>query len=310
MAFDSVPWFIGGGAEHSPAVARMLAYAATNGATGIISPGDLKVTALPTPGAAVRIMPGGAAALSRYPGASNQSYTPRNPTATDVPVPATGSSGGATRYLIVRVDDPEFGGQLPADVVNGPYVRPVLVSSITDLAYPFVPLAKIVQPANTATITQSMITDIRELANPHQVSYVEMGIPTIGAKMETSAGAVFPSFRPSVEVPTWAGHVSIVATIASVAAVGGNTYGEMAATLGLMGSNQFRSANTNYDVDLSGVETRHTFVIGGKGPVPAALRGTTQQLGTEFRRIEGPGYLITRRGTSVIYQVTFYETAI
>lgn len=310
MALDPVPWFIGGGAEHGPEVARMLAYAATSGSEGIVTSTDLRVTALPTPGASVRVYPGGAVIRNRYSGGANQSYTVRSGSATDVAIPATTSSGGATRYVILRVDDPQYGGQVPANRVSGPYVRYDVVNSITNLAYPFIPLAKITQPASTATITGAMISDARELSNPRRVSYVEMGGPTVSDRMDSSGGRQYPSFRPSVEVPEWAGTVSIIATIASIASVGGNTWGTMAATLGATGSNQFRSADTNYDVDLAGVEARHTFVIGGKGPVPAALRGTTQQLGTEFRRNEGPGYLITRRGTSVIYQVTFEEAAV
>lgn len=310
MAMDTVPWFIGGGAEHSPAVARMLAYAATNGATGVISPGDLKVTALPTPGAAVRIMPGGAAIVSLYPGAANQSYTVRNATATDVQVPATTSSGAAVRYLILRIDDPEYGGQVPADVRFGPYVRPVLVSSITNLAYPFVALARINQPASTATITQAMITDLRVVANPRRSSDVLMTNPTPEKTMTTSVGDYYPDFRPTVAVPAWATEVSIVATISSIAAAAGDTYGEMAVTLGPKGASQFRSMNAFYDVDQGGsAEERHTFTIGGKGLIPAALRGTSQVLGTEFRRIDGPGHLVTKRGTHVVFQITFYEAA-
>lgn len=311
MALDSVPWFIDGGAKHSAAVARMLAYAATNGATGVNAPGDMKVTALPTPGAAVRIMPGGASMENRYPGGGQQSYTARNASATDVAVSATGSSGASVRYLIIRVDDPEFGGATPADVLNGPYVRPVLVSSITNLAYPFVALARINQPANTATITQAMITDLRQVANPRQVQYVEMGVPVAGAKMDTSVGDQYPSYRPSIEVPSWAVEVSLVATITAISAAGGDTYGEMAATLGAKGANQFRSANTFYDVDAgASAEQRVTFTIGAKGTVPPELRGTSQPLGTEFRRIDGPGYLLTNRGTNVLYQVTFSEAAV
>jgi len=310
MALDPVPWFTGGGAEHGPEVARMLAYAATSGSEGVVSSADLRVTALPTPGAAVRVYPGGAVMLNRYPGAPNQSYTARSASATDVAIPATTSSGGATRYVILRVDDPQYGGQAPANPVSGPYVRYAVVNSIANLTYPFIPLAKITQPASTATITQAMIADARDLCNPRRESHVLMGTPTVGARMESSGGLEYPSFRPNIAIPEWAGKVSIIATIASIASVGGNTYGVMAASLGPRGSNQFRSADTNYDVDLAGVEARHTFVIGGKGTIPAALRGTTQALGTEFRRIDGPGYLITRRGTSVIYQVTFEEAAI
>lgn len=310
MAIDPVPWFIGGGAEHGPEVARMLAYAATSGSEGIVTATDLRVTALPTPGAAVRVYPGGAVMRNRYPGGANQSYTARSASATDVSIPATDSSGGATRYIIMRVDDPQYGGQAPANVVSGPYVRYDVVNSIENLAYPAIALAKINQPASTATITGPMIEDVRVMCNPRRSSEVFMNHVDLDASMTSGTMSAYPSYRPSIRIPEWAGTVSIVATVASIAQSGGDTYGEMAATLGPVGGTQFRSANTVYDVDQNGVEARHTFVIGGKGTVPTALRGTTQPLGTEFRRINGPGALITRRGTTVIYQVTFEEAAI
>ena len=55
MALRPVPWAIGHGAHNSAEGARMSLYAATNGARGVINPGDMRVTALPVPGAAVRI---------------------------------------------------------------------------------------------------------------------------------------------------------------------------------------------------------------------------------------------------------------
>lgn len=310
MALDPVPWFVGNGAEHSPEVARALAYSSTGGRRGVISPGDLKVTALPTPGNKVRVAPGAGVMPSTFAGVTNQSYIGRNATATDVDVPAT-SASAATRYLIMRVDDPQYAGAAPVDPASGPYIRLVWVNSVTNLDYPFVALARLAQPANTATITNAMLTNLRVLVNPERLSDTIMGTPTVGLSMTTSVGDFYPDFRPSIAVPEWAGEVSIVATIASIAAIEGNTYGEMAATLGPKGATQFRTANTNYDADLSAsFEQRHTLVIGGRGKLNDALKGTTQQLGTEFRRIDGPGKLITRRGTNVIYQVTFYETAV
>lgn len=313
MALDTVPWFIGGGAEHSPAIARQLAYAATSGATGINGSADLRVTSLPTPTDKVRIMPGGGVMLNRYPGGGQQSYTVRNPSATDVDVPATGSSSGATRYLIIRVDDPEFGGQTPSNVRTGPYVRPVLVSSLVNLAYPYLPLAKIVMPANTATITQGMITDMREMANPRRISQVFMGAPVVNQR-PTTVGGIWPSYRPSVDVPEWASYVSIIATITSIGHLGGNTEGQLTATLGNGGPNsstQVRAANHGYDVDVApGAGVRHTFVVGGKAKVPAALRGTSQPVGMEaIQQGTGAGYLFTVKGSNVIYQVTFTEEA-
>lgn len=311
MALDNVPWFMSNPeALHSGAVARTLGYAATAGANGVVSPTDMRVTALPTPGAAVRVFPGAAVLLNQYPGASNQSYVARNATATDVPVVATGSSGGATRFLILRVIDPEFGGQAPANPATGPYVRFEWVTSITGLAYPHVVLCRLVMPANTATITGAMITDLRDVANPRQLQVVRSGPVTKEVRLQNTTGIRWPDFRPQVAIPTWATHVNIITTISSVGHLMGDTDGILTTTIGEAGATQFRATNTSYDLEQGPNEgERHTFVIGGEGALNPALRGTTQVLATEGRMETGPGYLITKGGTHVIYQVTFMEKA-
>ncbi|MBP3044893.1 hypothetical protein KKR91_01115 [Arthrobacter jiangjiafuii] len=323
MALDSVPWFIGGGAEHSPAVARMLAYAATSGATGVISPSDLRVTALPTPGAAVRIMPGGAAILNRYPGAANQSYTARNASATDVAVPATGSSGGATRYLILRVDDPEFGGQAPTNVVDGPYVRAVLVSSITNLAYPFVPLAKITQPANTATITQAMIADIRDIANPREKQVIiprplqGSDVPAAGFDQlngATSDGQPYPFYAQGANqsgntllIPEWATRMQIEATWIAVRMQPANTdgFGDYWVDFGpVVRPEKLKYSTRVYHWDqVAGDFSRNNWELADEVAIPEELRGQNvsflmkaSRQGAAYPRMDGrSGYKLKVR---------------
>ncbi|MDK8345424.1 hypothetical protein QP868_02295 [Brevibacterium sp. UMB1308A] len=175
MALVGVPWAIGGGADNPVEGARMSTFGATGGARGVLGATDMRVTALPVPGTAVRVHMGGGVTPNDYlpaPAYGSQSYVVREESSTDVPVPATGSAGGATRYLIVRITDPQYGGQAPSNVEDGPYNDYALVSKLTGLGYPFIPLAKITQPASTGTITNSMITDIREVANPRVEDHV------------------------------------------------------------------------------------------------------------------------------------------
>lgn len=303
MALDTVPWFIGGGAEHSPAVARMLAYAATNGATGIISATDLKVVALPTPGAAVRIMPGGAALLNRYPGATNQSYTLRNATATDVAVPATGSAGGATRFLILRVDDPEFGGQAPANVLDGPYVRPVLVSSITNLAYPFVALARIVQPANTATITQAMITDLREVANPRSPERTMYVAPVATPiYLSNTSWVDFPGVTENIRVPGWATYAVVTAQIGGLQQAIGGVQSEFSLFFG--GVQGQMTAIDAPSIATQDQSRTGTVFLKWESPV-AAWAGTSVPLKVMARKMGGTGRIQADKYTQVAYDVQF-----
>ncbi|WP_151724016.1 hypothetical protein [Arthrobacter luteolus] len=314
MALDSVPWFIGAeGADHSPAVARMLAYAATNGATGVTSPGDLKVTALPTPGAFVRIAPGGAAILNRYPGAPNQSYTARNATATDVEVTATGSSGGATKYLILRVDDPEFGGAAPANPAAGPYIRPVWVTSITNLAYPFVLLSKLVQPANTATITNAMLTDPRQLANPQ--TFRDLVVLSGGATVADLTNAAFvrwPNVTAPIAVPEWATHVKVLARVDGAEQRLGIVYAEVQLTLGTSMTGPVMPIDINAGASSSN-PARANLGVTMSQKLPTAYPGTTQNLELKARRANAgtdPGFLRADTKTHVQFDVWFTQEAV
>ena len=237
MALVGVPWAIGGGAENPVEGARQNTYAATKGGRGVITPTDMKVTALPVPGSAVRVHMGSCVSPNYYlpaPYFGCQSYSLTEESSTDVEIPATGSAGGATRYLIARVMDPQYGGQQPEDVANGPYTKYALVSSITGLKYPFVELARIKQPANTGTITQDMITDIREVANPNH-DWAVFARPRVVADnsagmnltvTNADGGEYFPGGDGSSNgfrtlVPEWATRVAIDARWSSVSYAGG-----------------------------------------------------------------------------------------
>jgi hypothetical protein len=178
MAFDPVPWFVGGGALHPAEAARQLTYAVTGGAVGVGAVDDLKITQLPTAGTSVRAASGGAVIPNLYPGASQQSYAGRAASTTDISVTATGSGSGRVDLVIARIDDPQYGGTVPGDVTVGPYIKFAIIQNVASgstglpagLAYPAVALARLDIPASTGTITNAMITDLRAVANPRMVS--------------------------------------------------------------------------------------------------------------------------------------------
>lgn len=216
MALQNIPWAIGGGAENEVEGARLALYAATNGGRGIMAPRDLRVTALPTPGGAVRIHSGAGVTPNDYlgPGGAGQSYAVRETSSTDFPVPATGSSGGAVRYLIIRIKDEQYEGPKPANPATGPRNFYEWVGALPTTV-PYVPLKKLNQPANTATITNAMLTDIREMANP-RILVVNRSRASVASDQgmalnsKTSAGEWFPGdgtptgARQQIFCPAWA----------------------------------------------------------------------------------------------------------
>lgn len=338
MAFEPHPWFIGlDGVEHSAEVARMLAWGATSGASGIIKPTDLRVRAQTVPGPSVRIMPGGFVVESTYSGASQQSYIERAPTATDVDIPATGSSGGATRYVVGAILDAQYpgGGTAPAVPNDGIYAAPRVVSSLNQ-AYPLVPLARINQPANTSTITNAMITDLREVANPRRYE-VMFGRPRIVAdgsagttlSVKTSSGGeYFPGGDGSpnqfqVDVPPWATRVMIDADWMSVRyAAGENSWGQYWVEWGdeyrnrtWPGNQQFEYTTQRFQFDSPGASNntmRTNWRLMDALPVPSKLRGKTVTFAFKAGRADSaPSREVSMDSLSGLgMKLTFVEVAI
>lgn len=235
MALRGVPWAIGGGAHNPVEGARLSLYAATQGARGVVRPDDMQVTALPVPGGAVRIRRGAAVMPNDYAGAGAEAYAIEETSYTDFPVPATGSSGGATRYLVGRVSDPQFAGDAPENVEDGPYTSYEWLSADPEVnppSYPWALLAGLDQPASTGTITQSMITDRRRIANPREKSYLYAN-PTVVATEETltmteEKGELFPDVGSiKAPIPEWATRVQIVAEWLQVAQDAGDFNGRI-----------------------------------------------------------------------------------
>lgn len=171
MTLETVPWMVAGGAQHSAEVGRSVAYASIGGLQGVVKKGDLQVQAQSTPGGSVRIADGVGAVANSYAGQSGQSYVARNVGYENISVPPT-SGSSRSDMIVLRIDDPEFGGSVPASVATGPYCRFAIISNVgsaaTDIPagtpYPAIPLARIDIPSGTGTITSAMIKDLRKIA--------------------------------------------------------------------------------------------------------------------------------------------------
>lgn len=299
MAFEPHPWFIGlEGVEHSAEVARNLAWVATSGASGIVKPTDLRVKAQSVPDGSVRIGPGGFVVESKYSGASQQSYVERVPTSTDLEVPATGSSGGATRYVVAQIMDPDYpgGGTIPPVPNDGVFARPYLVSSLSSSRTEIV-LAKIVQPANTAAITNAMITDLREIANPRrkQIQHARPRITT-DTDMKLSwllsdGGEYFPGGGGSpnafeLDVPSWATRAIIRADWMSVRYAGSSNptgrywveYGDEYKPHTWDNNRQWEFSTESFAFNSPGTSAdvmRTNWILADGVPIPSKLRGKT-----------------------------------
>jgi len=322
---DTVPIFVGGGAEHSPELIRVLASAATSGAMGIIGAGDLQVRALNVPGTKVRIAPGIGVMPNRYPGGGNQSYIGRNASETLVDVPATTSSGGKAWLVIMRVKDPQYAGAVPADVKNGPYTFLELVAcGATDkalplgTAYPYVPLARINMPASTATVLQSYITPLREMAMPRRRRDLNtLGLTGAQSETQTSTAAGGEQWPNAAswycEVPEWATQVRVRADWAQVFVPAGQVGGELWVQIGKeVAADTRETQHTQYLTPDSDRNQRSSFICADTINVPATWRGGVRYvtLQAKLSQIYSGGNaarLIANGGSAVVCDLEWLE---
>lgn len=219
---DGVPWFTGGGAQHSPNIARVLAHAATSGASGIITPGDFKVSpSAPTADNNIHVGVGAAAIVSRFANVQSESYIVRGAAVSDIQISPTGSSGRSD-LVILKVKDPQFPGQpVPSSVPNGPYVFPEIIPGVPanttrieqlNLPQAIYAPARIDIPPNTTAITAGMIKDLRELVAPHGSTASDIQQPPsklVLAKTQT-AYVDWPTNQLNVKIPRRATHAQVV----------------------------------------------------------------------------------------------------
>lgn len=333
MTWDSVPWFVGGGAEHSPEVARLLAYAATGGAEGVVGITDLRVSTLDVPGGAVRVLPGAALIRTRGDESGRQSYVGRLPVADSVQITATGSSAGRSDLIIAQIEDPFVAGepwQAPADPTAGPYVFTRVIPNVpagtTRLqsipAYAgrsAITLARIDIPASTGTITAGMIKDVRKVAQPRrQTELVAFSLITGQNEILTSASAYpggenFPNAfegRSLVEIPEWATRMKIVMTWSSLVAPAGNAWGRFWVQVGTDASKTF-TQDVGWDTPGASGNTRMNFIAADNLAVPASYRGTSQRFLPRGNVLGGANSarMYVDAVAAMVLQVEFYETA-
>ncbi|MFP3990985.1 hypothetical protein U9R90_26665 [Streptomyces sp. E11-3] len=314
MAWDSVPWFTEGGAEHSSELARLLAYAAFGGAEGVVGARDLQVRALSSPAASVQIRTGACAITNRAAGAAYQSYAARLPVAEQIPIAATGATARSD-LVVARIENPYSYGETwpnPPDPKVGPYVFTRVISGVpkttthvgqvrsSDSA---IALARIDIPANTASITQTMIKDLREMVSPRRRRVVRhlhgvWDTPDEVGNIKEPNWEMFPNgARWDIEIPEWATQLFVQATWAQLDQR--NPYHAYGYLRVRVGSRATKS--TRYNCDWVGSPQRHTFVGGGRLYIPASMRGTVQTVTMEGSGRKGDKGVLEVDGGSVVF---------
>lgn len=295
------------GSKFSAEAARAETFKNTNGQRGVTLPTDLKVSALPVPGAFVRVTPGGASLPAGYAAAPGQSYSVTQTSSVDVPVAATGSGGAVTKYLLLRLTDPQYEGATPSDPVNHDYSSFVWVTTLTGLNYPYVPLVKLVQPASTATITNAMLTDIRKLARGRiEREVTSMNNGAVSTITGTTSAAVWLNYTVTHTVPEWANWVHIIVHISGYFQTAALADAQIWPRIGgtLLGG----SLVLDHDAWIDG--QRFSLSATASGAIPAGFAGTAKVFDVIGQRIEWathPGLIRADLSTHIAYDIQFEE---
>jgi hypothetical protein len=330
--FDPVPMFIADQALHSADVVRNLIYNATGGGGGVSAPGDLKVTALGTPGARVQIAPGSITIPNRSPGGAQQSYTGRAPNQGFLDIAPTGSGAGRTDYIVGRVEDPQFAPWVPYGTTAakrvGPYIYPRVLAGLSptikraeQLPAPYNTqsieiLARVTLPPSTATVTNAHITDLRRMPQPKNHRGLERATVTVEDAMVQEPGRIWPDFNPTIPIPSWAVGCVTRCDIFNLGLRPGpvNTGGSQGIFTIVLGG--IRAENTSWDLDRP-VQGGSRINLATTGVFDVrSLAGQDVEARMEARVVNwstgGPNqsYLVTVAGTQMIWDFTFFERPI
>jgi hypothetical protein len=295
---------------------RQQLYAATLKRSGIMAPGDLKVTAFGTPGAGVNIA-GGTCVIAGQEVAGQGSYFGYNNGTDTVSVAATGGSP-RTDLIVARVEDPTFAGSSwPWNPATQQliYSRDLSSTSSLPAGVTAIPLALLTIPASTSAITNAMITDMRALANPaglRNVAFqqaVALDSMVVGTDSKTSYRNWGPSF--SIAVPWWAVNLLLDCNI-TVSAYDGASYGVgILARLSIAAGALFTTGIPVGDPGLPGssasFQTRAIF--GGQvNVVPYQNTTITVQPQAEIQNITNvQGHLDINTYSELVLDYTFLE---
>ncbi|MFC8449495.1 hypothetical protein [Kitasatospora sp. NPDC057223] len=306
MTLIQPPLMVTGG-THPARALRMMIRDLSRGSQGITEGGDLRVRSTATPGAAVRV--GNGSAIVRGSVFGQGSYTQYNAGDHIVPIAPTGGTGRSD-LLCLRVEDPEYEGNRNPATEDIGYFHVLPGVSANATAPPpgmtAIPLARITLPPNCATVTDAMVTDLRQLANPRRERRVRVigGFPysPIGSQVGVWQSTWPTGANVSFDVPIWATSASVVTSLHGLRFSGEVFIGFRQVIAGVIGNEA--------QMDTDGITTfsrGDITMIDTFGWKPEQ-RGTVQTLTVQAGRYNtSPGNIDVNGNTTMVTDVDFVE---
>lgn len=301
------------GATHSAQQFRMLVRDLANGAEGITQGDDLKVIQRSTPGGGVTVGDGSAVVRGRA-NTFQGSYSACNIGAVDVDIAATGSGGGRSDMVILRIEDPEYEGSLNPATDQITYFQVISNVSSSATAIPDgrtgIPLARIDIPVSTSTITTAMITDLRKVANPRRSRTLVTQSPasiSTGIGSSTTYSYFSTAAGWNIAIPDWATKAIVKLDVSPIRYDLGNFWGYLSATFGASLTVQPTTLDDNQGTGAR----RIPGIIADTLTVPSSYRGTTQLLRVRAAAAATgqTGRIYVDSGTTLVADVQFEEAA-
>lgn len=314
MALNPVP-IATTGATHTAQQFRMMIRDLARANEGITEGTHLKVSALSTPGGGVQIADGSAVIQGRVSPVQGTYSAYNIGVDTSVTIAATGGTGRSD-MIVLRVEDPEYEGT--RDPETDPLVFFEVVSNVSSSAttvpsgYSAIPLARVDIPASTATITNSMIVDLRRVANPRRERvlypyYAQDPLVEISGTSET--WKTHPNLTMAdIDVPSWATTAKIVFTVSGVRLADGNIWGNFRFMLGTIEAAQYVGIDDNQGAAARRNTVQMVETIDLTTTAGAAMRGTTQPFYSRMRtRSSNAGKIGVDATTTFNIDVEFTE---
>ncbi|MFC8339293.1 hypothetical protein ACFUJX_20095 [Streptomyces rubiginosohelvolus] len=297
------------GATHPAQQFRNLVSDLARDNEGVTRGTDLKVTQLSTPGSSVQVSSGTGLVRGRYT-AYQGTYAVMNVGSTNVAIAPTGGSPRSD-MLIIRVEDKEYEGNIDPTTGEVNYFQ--IISNVSSSATTIpdgrtgIPLARIDIPASTSTITNAMIKDIRQIANPRRERRQWIQSPSTTSTGISNSNGSYAYFSTAagwnIPIPDWASTAVISVDIAQLKYSVAQFIGALRATFGASLSLQPVILDDNQTAIR-----RSTIFVADTLTVPDAYRGTTQLLRAQATGTTGnTGTVAVDASTTLKADVEFFE---
>lgn len=332
IGFDPVAWSVDGG-RHNGELYRVLAYAATSGAEGIVSPGDCRVRQLTTPGGQVAVDAGALLVRNRSANVRNQTYAANGRAETRLDIRPTGAAPRSD-LIIVRIEDPQYSPWSAVPPEQAPtfqYVRPFVLEGVSastvnfwslNLGYSAYALARVDIPANTTVITNAMIKDLRQVAIPRRHREVRVWSPPVATLRLDPADAGlgykhFPVLNQLVACPEWATEMKIIVMVGNLLQRGDFTGGMRAEYGWNLPGNPFLATQVaglhHIGPDSADDQDRDTILIADTLAIPADYRGKEHYVRTRsYYNNSAPktGNATQDQWLNIVVDIEFTEKAV